>query len=153
MCAFSLICICFSVYWLLEVELLLLSNTWGSGVKTTLVRVCGRKSTIKIVILSPPIPCVDCGLVLIIVSSISIPISVNDFSLIRSRTYSAAFSFDKQSHIPSQPNIKNSSSSVNWILAKVGKRQCEIDSIQLAPITNKYTSTSNILTVWCQVRL
>lgn len=69
-----------------------------------------------IVILSPPIPCVTLGSSLIISSSISAPISVGDFESIRSLTYWTAFSFVRQSQIPSQPRIINSSSGSNATL-------------------------------------
>ena len=61
--------------------------------------------------LSPPIPCVALGSSLMISFSISTPISVGVFESIRSLTYSTAFSFVRQSQIPSQPITMNSSSS------------------------------------------
>ena len=62
------------------------------------------------VMLSPPIPCVILGSSLIISSSISVPISVGVLVSMRSRTYFTAFSFVRQSQIPSHPKIMKSSS-------------------------------------------
>jgi hypothetical protein len=78
------------------------------------------RSMTMIVMLSPPIPCVTLGSSLMIASSISAPISVGNFSSMRSCTYFTAFSLERQSQIPSQPRIMNSSSGSNLIL-----RRCE----------------------------
>jgi len=67
--------------------------------------------------LSPPIPCVARGSSLIIVSSISTPISVGDFTLIRCLTNSTACSLVRQSQIPSQPRMTNSSVSSSVTLS------------------------------------
>jgi hypothetical protein len=66
--------------------------------------------------LSPPMPCEARGSSLIISSSISIPISVGLFSLMRLRTYSTHFSFVRQSKIPSQPSTRNSSPASSVVL-------------------------------------
>jgi len=69
-----------------------------------------------IVMLSPPIPCVARGSSLMISFSICSPISVGVIESIRARTYSTAFSFVRQSQMPSQPRMRNSSSSASSTL-------------------------------------
>ena len=71
---------------------------------------------IIIVILSPPIPCDARGSALTMSSSISAPISCGRLLLIRSWTYFTHSSLERQSQIPSQPNMMNSSPSLSVVL-------------------------------------
>mmetsp|Transcript_4675 Transcript_4675/g.12208 ORF Transcript_4675/g.12208 Transcript_4675/m.12208 type:complete len:265 (-) Transcript_4675:420-1214(-) len=70
----------------------------------------GCRSMIMTVMLSLPMPCVSLGSWLMMLSSISIPISSGVRVSMRLRTYCMACSLERQSQIPSQARMMNSSS-------------------------------------------
>jgi hypothetical protein len=79
-------------------------------------RLWGSRSTMIMVMLSPPIPCDARGSALTISSSISSPISRGCLLLMRSRTYLTHSSLVRQSQIPSHPNTMNSSPALKVAL-------------------------------------
>ena len=73
-----------------------------------------------IVMLSPPMPWLARGSALTISSSISAPISCGGFLFILSHTYLTHSSFVRQSQMPSQPMMMNSSPSLRVVLCRRG---------------------------------